>query len=59
MASALLALAGLLVVVLVLTRWWRRTAFVARVGVRHGKALAALLVFVRRALSMPLAALDG
>ena len=57
MASAVLALTGLLTVVLVLMRWWRRTAFVARVGARHGKALAALLVFVRRGLSMPLAVL--
>ncbi|TMJ05539.1 MAG: mechanosensitive ion channel family protein [Alphaproteobacteria bacterium] len=57
MASAVVALTGLLVVVLILMRWWRRTAFVARVGARYGKALAALLVFLRRALSMPLAVL--
>ena len=55
MASAVLALTGLLVVVLGLMRWWRRSAIVARVGVRYGKAVAALLVFLRRALSMPLA----
>jgi potassium-dependent mechanosensitive channel len=55
MVSACLALAGLLVFVLGLMRWWRRTAIVTRVRARYGKALAALLVFVRRAVSMPLA----
>lgn len=54
-ASAGLAVAGLLVFAFGAVRWWRRTAMVARVGTRYGKALAALLVFVRRALSMPLA----
>lgn len=55
MASAGLALAGLLVFAFGVVRWWRRMALVARVGSRYGKALAALLVFARRALSMPLA----
>ena len=57
MASAVLALVGFLAFVLGAMHWWRRTAFVARVGARHGKALAALIVFVRRGLSMPLAVL--
>jgi small-conductance mechanosensitive channel len=57
MASAVLALTALLAIVLGAMRWWRRTALVAHVGARYGKALAALLVFLRRALSMPLALL--
>ncbi len=57
MASAVLALTALLAIVLGAMRWWRRTAMVAHVGARYGKALAALLVFLRRALSMPLALL--
>jgi len=57
MVSAILALAGFLVFVLAAMRWWRRTAFVTRVGARYGKALAALLVFLRRGFSMPLAVL--
>src|SRR4029077_14107621 len=44
MISAVLALAGFLAFVLGAMRWWRRTAFVSRVGTRYGKALAALLV---------------
>jgi len=54
MASAALAFAGLSAFAFGLIRWWRRTAMVARVGARYGKAVAALLVFVRRAVSMPL-----
>jgi potassium efflux system protein len=57
MLSVIVALAGFLAFVLGAVRWWRRTAFVARVGARHGQALAALLVFVRRGFSMPLAVL--
>src|SRR5215212_7165874 len=55
MASAALAFAGLAAFVFGLIRWWRRTAMVARVGSRYGKAVAALLVFLRRTVSMPLA----
>ena len=55
MASAGLALAGLIVLAFGLVRWWRRISVVSRVGGRYGKALAALVVFVRRALAMPLA----
>lgn len=57
MASAILALAGFLAIVLGAMRWWRRTAFVTRIGARYGKATAALVVFVRRGVSMPLAVL--
>jgi potassium-dependent mechanosensitive channel len=55
MASAGLALAGVVVLAFGLVRWWRRISVVSRVGGRYGKALAALVVFVRRALAMPLA----
>src|SRR5215212_11230825 len=55
MASAALAFAGLAAFVFGLIRWWRRTAMVARAGSRYGQAVAALLVFLRRAASMPLA----
>jgi small-conductance mechanosensitive channel len=55
MASAGVALAGLIVLAFGLVRWWRRISVVSRVGGRYGKALAALVVFVRRALAMPLA----
>ena len=54
-ASAGIAFAGLLAFAFGAVRWWRRMALVARVGSHYGKALAALLVFVRRAVSMPLA----
>jgi small-conductance mechanosensitive channel len=54
MASAGLALAGLLVFLIGFARWWRRIALIGRVGTRYGKALAALLVFVRLALALPL-----
>ena len=55
MASAGLALAGMLVFAFGLVRWWRRIALVGRVGTRYGKALAALLVFIRGTLAAPLA----
>src|SRR5215212_11576949 len=54
MISAFLAFVGLSVFVFGLIRWWRRTATVTRVSARYGKAVAALLVFIRRAVSMPL-----
>src|SRR4051812_32939027 len=56
LASATLAFAGLLALAIGLVRWWRRMALVGRVGTRYGEALAALLVFLRGALAMPLAA---
>jgi potassium efflux system protein len=37
-----------------LVRWWRRVALISRVATRYGKALAALLVFLRRAITTPL-----
>src|ERR1044072_5087716 len=54
-ASAALALAGLLAFAFGLIRWWRRRAFIARIGARYGMALASLAVFLRRALTAPLA----
>jgi small-conductance mechanosensitive channel len=54
MASAGLALGGLMIFFIGLARWWRRVALIGRVGTRYGKALAALLVFARLALVMPL-----
>jgi potassium-dependent mechanosensitive channel len=54
-ASAALALAGLLAFSIGLIRWWRRRAVIAGIGARHGMALAALAVFVRRALATPVA----
>ena len=50
-----LALAGLLAFAIGAIRWWRRRAFIARIGARYGMALASLAVFLRRALTAPLA----
>jgi potassium efflux system protein len=55
LASAGLALAGLLAFAIGLIRWWRRRAFIARIGARYGMALASLAVFLRRALTAPIA----
>jgi potassium efflux system protein len=54
MASAGLTIAALLVFAIGLVRWWRRIALISRVGTRYGKALAALLVFLRRTITTPL-----
>src|SRR5258708_11728016 len=54
MASAGLTLAALLVFAIGLVRWWRRIALISRVGTCYSKALAALLVFLRRATATPL-----
>ena len=55
MASAGVALAGLLAFAIGGIRWWRRRAFIARIGARYGMALASLAVFLRRALTAPIA----
>ena len=52
--SAVIALAGLLVFAIGFIRWWRRQAFIARIGDRYGMALASLAVFLRRALTAPI-----
>jgi potassium-dependent mechanosensitive channel len=57
LASAGLALFGLMILIIALARWWRRVALIGRVGTRYGKALAALLVFARSALALPLTVL--
>jgi potassium efflux system protein len=57
LASACLALLGLMILVIALARWWRRVALIGRVGTRYGKAVAALLVFVRSVLVLPLTVL--
>ncbi len=56
-ASAALALAGLLAFAFGAVRWWRRRAVIARIGARYGMALASLAVFLRRALLAPAAVL--
>ena len=53
--SAAIALAGLLIFAIGFIRWWRRQAFIARIGDRYGMALASLAVFLRRALTAPIA----
>jgi potassium efflux system protein len=53
-ASAALALAGLLVFAIGLVRWWRRRAVIASIGERYGMAVASLAVFLRRSLAAPL-----
>jgi small-conductance mechanosensitive channel len=53
--SAALAFAGLAVFTIGLVRWWRRRAYIARIGQRYGMALASLAVFLRRALAAPVA----
>ncbi len=53
--SAAIALAGLLVFAIGFVRWWRRHAFIAQIGARYGMAIASLAVFLRRALTAPLA----
>ena len=55
LASAGVALAGLLAFAIGLIRWWRKRSFIARIGARYGMALASLAVFLRRALTAPLA----
>ena len=55
LASAGVALAGLLAFAIGLIRWWRRRSFIARIGARYGMALASLAVFLRRALTAPVA----
>ena len=52
--SAAVALAGLLIFAIGFIRWWRRQAFIARIGDRYGMALASLAVFLRRALTAPI-----
>ena len=54
-ASAAIALFGLLIFAIGFIRWWRRQAFIARIGERYGMALASLAVFLRRALTAPIA----
>jgi small-conductance mechanosensitive channel len=54
-AFACLALIGLAVCAFGLARWWRRHSVVSRVHARYGKALAAMVVFARRALTAPVA----
>jgi potassium-dependent mechanosensitive channel len=54
LASAGLTLAALFGFAVGLVRWWRRIALISRVGTRYGKALAALLVFLRRTTTTPL-----
>src|SRR5439155_13600485 len=53
--SAAIALAGLVVFAIGFIRWWRRHAFIRRIGDRYGMALASLAVFLRRALTAPIA----
>lgn len=53
---AALAFAGLAVFAIGLVRWWRRRAYIARIGQRYGMALASLAVFLRRGLTAPIAA---
>jgi small-conductance mechanosensitive channel len=53
-ASAAITLAGLLIFAIGFIRWWRRRAFIARIGDRYGLALASLAVFLRRALTAPI-----
>jgi potassium-dependent mechanosensitive channel len=53
--SAAITFAALAVFVVVFARWWRRMALIGRVGTRYGKALAALLAFVRLAFALPAA----
>ncbi len=55
MAFAGFAIAGFAIFALGLVRWWRRVDPVRRVEARYGKGLAALLVFARGALAVPLA----
>ena len=57
LGSAGLTLLGFLAFVIGLARWWRRVGLIGRVGARYGKALAALLLFARLALAMPLTVL--
>jgi potassium-dependent mechanosensitive channel len=52
--SAAITFAGLLVFAIGFIRWWRRRAFIARIGDRYGMALASLAVFLRRALTAPI-----
>jgi potassium-dependent mechanosensitive channel len=55
MTSVLLTLAGLMLLLIGLARWWRRMALIARARARYGKAVAAFVVFLRVALALPLA----
>ena len=52
---ACLALLGLAMCAFGLARWWRRHSVVNRVHARYGSALAAMVVFARRALTAPVA----
>src|SRR3954454_14544742 len=52
--SAAITFDGLLVFATGFIRWWRRRAFIARIGDRYGMALASLAVFLRRALTAPI-----
>ena len=56
-AFACLALIGLAIFTFGLARWWRRHSVVSRVHARYGKALAAMVVFARRAFTAPVAVL--
>ena len=40
-----------------LARWWRRVGLIGRAGARYGKAVAALIMFLRLALAMPVTVL--
>jgi potassium-dependent mechanosensitive channel len=53
--SAAVALTGLLIFAVGFIRWWRRQAFIRRIGDRYGMALASLAVFLRRAFTAPIA----
>ena len=57
MTSVVLTLAGLVLCLIGLARWWRRMALIERARVRYGKAVAAFIVFLRLALALPLAIL--
>ncbi|MBV8840727.1 MAG: mechanosensitive ion channel family protein [Alphaproteobacteria bacterium] len=57
MLSAGLTLVGLMIFLIGLARWWRRVGLIARAGARYGKAFAALIVFLRLALALPLTVL--
>lgn len=57
MLSAGLTLVGLMIFLIGLARWWRRVGLIGRAGARYGKAVAALIVFLRVVLALPLTVL--
>ncbi len=53
--SAAVTLSGLCIFAIGFIRWWRRHAFIAKIGARYGTAIASLAVFLRRTLTAPIA----